>query len=62
VSEPVNIDSHRVEEARKRGAALAVEAAYHQGRADAARFSLALLARTWGFDAGELLDKPSEQA
>lgn len=58
----MNLDPERVEDARKRAVRLAAEAADHQDLANAARAQVERLARTWGFSAGEVLDKPKPSA
>lgn len=48
-----DLDPQRVSDARKQASELTKEAEYHETRAAALRARAALLARTWGFDAGD---------
>ena len=58
----MKLDPVRVAEARERAKQLLREAAVNERYAASQRRAAELLARTWGFDAGSLLDKPEPGA
>lgn len=50
----IRLDPDRVEDAKRRARAAALVAQHHERMAAAERARVAILARTWGFDASEV--------